>query len=127
MTRLQGSKRAATRSNAPISEAKRCELASKGTKSQPVLVDDTQPTLPPSLPPLPPEALGSDSQAIDFELQLHKQLPKDEIAAPVESSEVATVAAAYSVAQDKLDIPTRLSSCFASRPIARLVCMSPLS
>jgi hypothetical protein len=94
------SKRAATRSNAPISKAKRRKLASKGTKSQPVLVDDTQPTLPPSSPPLPPEALGSDSQAIDFESQLRKQLPKDKIAAPVEASEVATVATTEAAEDD---------------------------
>jgi hypothetical protein len=49
---------------------------------------------------LPPEALGSDSQAIDFESQLRKQLPKDKIAAPVEASEVATVATTEAAEDD---------------------------
>jgi hypothetical protein len=41
MTRLQGSKRALARGNAPISIGKRRKTAGKGTKSQPVLINNT--------------------------------------------------------------------------------------
>lgn len=101
MTRLQGSKRALARGNAPIGMGKRRKTAGKGTESQPVLIDNTQPTqptLPLSSPPL--EALGSDSQAVDFESQLRERLPEDEIAAPVEASEVATIATTEAAEED---------------------------
>ena len=82
MARNNPKKRAALYNNADPRSSKLQKLLTKGTKSQPVVVDDTQ----------PPEVLVIASQADDFESQLRDARLKTEIAAPVEASEVATAA-----------------------------------
>ena len=64
---------------------KQRRLTTQGTESQPIAIDDTQPSSP-------REALAIASQADDFESQLRDSRPEDEVVAPVEASEAATVA-----------------------------------
>jgi hypothetical protein len=72
-------KRAADHATAP---KKRAKPTARGTASQPILVDNQ----------LSQAALEATSQASTFESQLRESRDEDAIAAPVDSSEAATVA-----------------------------------
>jgi hypothetical protein len=78
-------KRSAGHDNANARPTKQRRISSKGTKSQPVVVDDTQLSSP-------REALAIASQADDFESQLRDSRLEAEVVASVEASEAATVA-----------------------------------
>ncbi|KAK1914058.1 hypothetical protein P3342_007304 [Pyrenophora teres f. teres] len=92
MARSSTKRRAPAHSNANAHPSKQRKLFAKG-KSQPVVVEDTQPSSP-------RQALAIASQADDFESQLRDLRPEVEIAAPVEALEAATVA---STAPDEED------------------------
>jgi hypothetical protein len=85
MARPSTKRRAPAHSNDNARPSKQRKLFAKATESQPVVVEDTQPSSP-------RQALAIASQANDFESQLRDSRPEVEIAAPVETSEAATVA-----------------------------------
>ncbi|KAK1916433.1 hypothetical protein P3342_004252 [Pyrenophora teres f. teres] len=64
---------------------KQRKFTSRGTESQPIAIEDTQPSSP-------REAPAIASKADDFESQLRDSRPEDEVIALVEASEAATVA-----------------------------------
>ena len=78
---------------------KRLKVPSRGTASQPIMLD-TQPSLPRLSPR---KALVESSQAPNFESQLRESQAEDAIVAPIEGSEAATAAssAAAKTAMDE--------------------------
>ena len=93
MARPSTKRRAPAHSHDNARPSKQRKLFAKGTKSQPVVAEDTKLSSP-------HQALAIASQADNFESQLRDSRPEVEIAAPVEASEAATVA---STAPDEED------------------------
>lgn len=69
-------------------QTKRLKVASRGTASQPIVLD----TQPSSLRLSPRKALVEASQAASFESQLRKSQAEDAIVVPAEGSKAATAA-----------------------------------
>lgn len=84
---------------------KQRKLTSRGTKSQPIAIEDTQPSSP-------REALAIASEADDFESQLRDSRPEDEVVAPVEASEAATVASTALKDEEDKGFDTRFADNF---------------
>jgi hypothetical protein len=88
------------RGSSSAAAPKKCpKVASRGTASQPIVLD-TQPLLPRLLPR---KALVELSQAPNFESQLRESQAEETIIAPIEGSEAATAAlsAAAKTAMDE--------------------------
>jgi hypothetical protein len=84
-----------------LANATKRQKLDKGSELQPIAIDALQPSLPIVIdedtqretpPTSPHRAMIAASQGIDFETQVRDSIPKDEIVAPVEVSEVATAA-----------------------------------
>ncbi|KAI1522038.1 hypothetical protein PtrSN001A_011921, partial [Pyrenophora tritici-repentis] len=85
---------------APVAAAGRSKRQ-KGSKSQPITIEASQPSHPfvidedtqrETPPTSPRRAILAASQGVDFEMQLRDSIPEDAIVAPVEASEVAAAA-----------------------------------
>ncbi|KAK1914207.1 hypothetical protein P3342_007453 [Pyrenophora teres f. teres] len=113
MARSSTKRRAPAHSNADAHPSKQRKLFAKGTESQPVVVEDTQPSSP-------RQALAIASQADDFESQLRDLRPEVEIAAPVEALEAATVASTAPDEEDDDGFDTRFADNFDGIDWSRL-------
>jgi hypothetical protein len=105
MARHSVKRRALTHNNAESRPSKQRRLLTKGTKSQLVIVDDTQPSQP-------PEALAIASQANDFKSQLRDARPEAAITAPIKASKVATIASTAANKEDDDGFNTRFADSF---------------
>ncbi|KAI1508853.1 hypothetical protein Ptr86124_012152 [Pyrenophora tritici-repentis] len=85
---------------APVAAAGRSKRQ-KGSKSQPITIEASQPSHPfvidedtqrETPPTSPRRAILAASQGVDFEMQLRDSIPEDAIVAPIEASEVAAAA-----------------------------------
>jgi hypothetical protein len=107
MARYNVKRRALTHNNVNTRPSKQRRLLTKGTESQLVVVDDTQPSLS-------REALTIASQADDFESQLRDLQSETAIATPVKDLEVATAASTAANEDDDDDFDTRFVDNFES-------------